>query len=99
LNWIIFLQVANDSGHFKFKIRPGTYKIRITAVGFRPYEGNIEPVRHRKALFKLDRINLFMQPVEVRATRAGDNAPFTKTNISKREIEKIKPGTGSSLHS
>jgi iron complex outermembrane receptor protein len=29
----------------------------------------------------------FMQPVEVTAIRAGDNAPFAKTNLTKKDIE------------
>src|ERR1700741_3868169 len=33
-----------------------------------------------------------MTPVEVRAVRAGDNAPFTKTNLSKKEITKNNLG-------
>ncbi|NOT52269.1 MAG: TonB-dependent receptor [Chitinophagaceae bacterium] len=33
-----------------------------------------------------------MTPVEVRAVRAGDNAPFTKTNLSKKEIAKTNLG-------
>lgn len=33
-----------------------------------------------------------LDPVEVRATRASNTAPFTKTNISKKEIEKINLG-------
>lgn len=35
---------------------------------------------------------LFLEPVEVRATRAGDKAPFTRTNITKSEIEKLNLG-------
>ncbi|HMT75728.1 MAG TPA: TonB-dependent receptor, partial [Chitinophagaceae bacterium] len=27
-----------------------------------------------------------LTPVEVRSVRAGENSPFTKTNISKREV-------------
>jgi iron complex outermembrane recepter protein len=38
-----------------------------------------------------DSFNL-LTPVEVRALRAGENAPFTKTNISKKEIQKINQG-------
>ena len=30
----------------------------------------------------------FLSPVEVRAVRATENSPFTKTNISKKEIAK-----------
>ena len=35
---------------------------------------------------------LVMEPVEVKAIRAGENSPFTKTNISKKEIEKLNLG-------
>ncbi len=31
-------------------------------------------------------------PVEIRAIRAGENSPFTKTNISKATLEKINTG-------
>ncbi len=33
-----------------------------------------------------------LSPVEVRAVRAGENSPFTKTNISKKEIAKTNLG-------
>lgn len=33
-----------------------------------------------------------LSPVEVRAVRAGENAPFTKTNISRRQISKNNLG-------
>ena len=33
-----------------------------------------------------------LTPVEVRAVRAADNAPFTKTNLSKKEISKANLG-------
>ncbi len=35
---------------------------------------------------------LLLEPVEVKAIRAGENSPFTKTNISKKEIEKFNLG-------
>jgi iron complex outermembrane receptor protein len=35
---------------------------------------------------------LFMQPVEIRALRAGDKAPFTKTDIGKHQIEQTNIG-------
>jgi iron complex outermembrane receptor protein len=33
-----------------------------------------------------------LSPVEVKAVRAGENAPFTKTNLSKRNIGKLNIG-------
>lgn len=35
---------------------------------------------------------LLLEPVEIRAIRAGENSPFTKINISKKEIEKVNLG-------
>jgi len=35
---------------------------------------------------------LLLEPVELKAIRAGENAPFTKTNLSKKEIEKVNLG-------
>ena len=35
---------------------------------------------------------LLLQPVEIKAVRAGEKAPFTKTNLSKKEIEKANLG-------
>lgn len=84
--------MATDSGYFEYKkVKPGTYKIRITAVGFRPQERTLN-FSEQESVFSLERINLFMQPVEVRAIRANERAPFTKTNISKNEIEKLNLG-------
>lgn len=33
-----------------------------------------------------------LTPVEVRAVRAGEHSPFTKTNITKRELSKLNQG-------
>src|SRR5687768_2075473 len=35
---------------------------------------------------------LLLQPIEVNAVRANDRSPFTKTNISKAEIESVNLG-------
>ncbi|MEP6594438.1 MAG: TonB-dependent receptor plug domain-containing protein [Ginsengibacter sp.] len=35
---------------------------------------------------------VLLQPIEIKAVRASDKAPFTKTNISKTEIEKVNLG-------
>lgn len=79
--------LTNDSGYFVIRNTKQTV-VRVSSLGFRSTEqtvtsgsGNIE--------IRLERINLMMQPVEVRAIRAGEKAPFTKTNITKRDIEKL----------
>ena len=40
----------------------------------------------------LRRAALYLEPVEVRAIRASENAPFTKTTISGRELKKMNLG-------
>lgn len=35
---------------------------------------------------------VLLEPIEIKAVRAGDKAPFTKSNMSKAEIEKINYG-------
>src|ERR1700761_4166067 len=48
----------------------------------------------RKDSLKLrnDSLKLFLQPVEVRALRAGEKAPFTKIEIDKKQIETTNVG-------
>jgi iron complex outermembrane recepter protein len=42
---------------------------------------------------EVDRDSFYLlTPIEVRAIRAGENSPFTKTNISKKEIGKMNLG-------
>ena len=35
---------------------------------------------------------LLLEPVEVKAIRAGENSPFAKTNLTKKQIEKLNLG-------
>src|SRR6478609_8852383 len=35
---------------------------------------------------------LLLEPVEIKAIRAGENSPFTKTNLTKKDIEKVNLG-------
>src|SRR5436189_2690167 len=35
---------------------------------------------------------LLLEPVELKATRAGENSPFTKVNLTKNQIEKVNLG-------
>src|SRR5829696_3614831 len=35
---------------------------------------------------------VLLQPIEIKAVRANDKAPFTKTNLTKKDIEKVNLG-------
>lgn len=84
--------VTGDSGRFEFKkIRPGRYTLRVTSIGYEAIETTVSPDGSSRVI-KLTRLNLFMQPVEIKAIRAGDKAPFAKNELSKKDIEKLNTG-------
>jgi iron complex outermembrane receptor protein len=81
-----------EKGEFAFgKIKAGSYTLRVSSIGYKTFEQlvstNKQPIQ-----VALQQWNLFMQPVEVKGIRASDRAPFTKTNISKKEMEKVNLG-------
>ena len=41
---------------------------------------------------------LLLEPVELKAIRAGENSPFTKTNLTKKQIEKAKSWAGPAIY-
>jgi iron complex outermembrane receptor protein len=83
--------LTNDNGVFEFtKVKPGNYTLHITSIGFQSAD---QAVAAGNSLdIKLNRLNLFLQPVEIKATRADEKAPFTKSNLSKKDIEKLNLG-------
>lgn len=84
--------ITDNAGNFLFKkIKAGNYTVRISSIGYQTQEKNISS-KDNLVEFKLERWNLFLQPVEIKAIRAGEKSPFTKTDISKKEIEKQNIG-------
>lgn len=83
--------VTNGQGLFSLYIPPRSYLVKISSIGYKKHESRTAFTTDTAA-FKLERYNLFLQPVEIRAIRAGEKAPFTKTNITKKEIEKNNQG-------
>lgn len=77
---------TTESGSFSFgKLKAGTYQVQVTAIGYKKWDSVVAP--GARFTVQLQPWKLFMQPVEVKALRAADKAPFTKTNISKATIE------------
>ncbi|RYY29552.1 MAG: TonB-dependent receptor [Chitinophagaceae bacterium] len=84
--------LTNDSGYFEFRqARQRDYQLTVSSIGYRTATKQVNSGNNGISI-TLQPINLMMQPVEVRALRAGDKAPFTKTNISKAEVEKLNIG-------
>lgn len=83
--------ITNESGQFAFqRVKQGRYSLRITSVGYKGLDTTVAP--GAALSIRLTRMNLFMQPVEVRAIRAGERAPFAKTDLTKKDIEKLNTG-------
>jgi iron complex outermembrane recepter protein len=86
---------TNESGHFDLSpLNPGSHTIRVSHVGYHMQEQTITmgTAGTVELTFKMSRSGLFLQPIEVRATRASDNAPFTKTNLFEKDIAKLNTG-------
>ncbi|RZK46839.1 MAG: TonB-dependent receptor, partial [Pedobacter sp.] len=81
--------LTNDSGIFYFRSPARRdLPLKVSSLGYRNYEQKLTGDESEISVV-LQRFELMMQPVEVRATRAGEKAPFTKTNLTKKEIEKL----------
>ncbi len=84
--------VSDDDGWFSLKLaNAGKTAISISSIGFQTLDTSID-ASAGIFFFTLNRSGKLMQPVEIRAVRAGEKAPFTKTTISKKDIEKINLG-------
>ncbi|MEO6314559.1 MAG: TonB-dependent receptor plug domain-containing protein [Chitinophagaceae bacterium] len=83
---------ASDKGELAFFTRQtGPVRAHVTSVGFKAVDTTIV---FPTPLIKLEmtRLALFLETVEIKATRAGEKAPFAKNNLSKNDIEKRNLG-------
>ena len=83
---------AGENGQLSFYTRQtGAVRCHISSVGFKNADTTIvlpsPPVK-----IVMARLTLFLEPVEIKALRAGDKAPFAKSNLSKTDIEKLNLG-------
>lgn len=67
----------------RVSIRPFDGSISVSSIG---YKMRRIPFQSLQDTVPLDRFNLFLQPVEVRATRASDKSPFARTNLTAKDI-------------
>src|ERR1700712_1051949 len=83
---------ANDKGELSFTTRQkGAVHLFISSVGFKAVDTSIVlPAEQVNVI--MQPLALFLEPVEIKALRAGEKAPFAKSNISKTDIEKLNLG-------
>ncbi len=84
---------ADYLGRFVFNnIRAGAHLLRISSVGYETLEIPVIASSDSLQIRLRRQSGLFLQPIEVRAIRAGEKAPFTKTNINEADIDKLNQG-------
>ncbi len=86
--------VTSNDGHFAFeKLNPGTYELLISSLGFKTYRQSIAISSGENMLIiALTPMVLFLEPLEVKAVRASDRAPFARTNLVKEQIARNNLG-------
>ena len=83
---------ASEDGRLAITInQKGQLRCRISSVGFKTIDTLII-LPAAAVQFRMERTVLFLDPVEIKALRAGDKAPFAKSNLSKSDIEKQNLG-------
>lgn len=88
-----YYSLSNENGSFNFNnLKPGNYEIETSAVGFKTRLQKVS-IPHPSSLnIQMERIDLMLQPIEIKGVRAAEKSPFTKTNLTKKEIEKLNTG-------
>ncbi len=82
------ITLTDENGFFQFgKQVKGSYRLLISSLGYNSYQSTLE-IKDKAVELSLSLLpkSFFLQPLEVRATRAASAAPFAKTNLSKEQI-------------
>ncbi|BAV08273.1 iron complex outermembrane recepter protein [Filimonas lacunae] len=86
--------ISNNSGDIVFTPgETGNYDLTLEAVGKKTVKQSVTLQQGASSLtLTLEELDYMLAPLEVRAIRASDKAPFTKTNIDKADIAKQNLG-------
>jgi iron complex outermembrane recepter protein len=92
---IISTQNTTDDGMYEFRgiKKKGLYQLLLEHVSMQKKTVDVEVNNTvTTADVNLQQYAYFLEPLEVKSLRASDKAPFAKTNLAKRDIEKINVG-------
>ena len=86
--------LSDQAGAFRLRApKPGDYTLTVSDIG---YQTQTLSVHLEEGLTEtrlaLARLRLFLQPIEVKALRAGDKAPFSATNLDKKDLAENNVG-------
>jgi iron complex outermembrane receptor protein len=88
---------TNTNGEFKLQLLAGTYKLKITSVGYGDLIKSVTLTKDVILELMLTPSSLALEEVVVSATRANEIDPITVTNISREKIEGVYIGQDPSV--
>jgi len=84
--------IADEQGWFHFpKLSAGDYRVIISSIGFKILDTTLS-TSQPEWIIHLQKQNRLMEPIEIRAVRAGEKTPFTQTTIYAREFARNNLG-------
>lgn len=92
---LISTQVTADDGSYQFKgiKKKGVYQLVAEHVSMQKSITNVDVSESVTTTnIRLKTSAYFLEPLEVKSLRASEKAPFTKTNLTKTDIEKYNVG-------
>ena len=85
--------VTSIDGHYSIEgLRPGSYRIRATFIGYETQTQKVELSNNTDLNFQLAVSSVMADEVIVVATKAGDKSPIALSNVTKEEIQKSNMG-------
>lgn len=82
--------ISDDQGKFSFKAKQSNVNAEITAIGYQTWVGLLNA--KKEDMIGLTPSANLMKPIEINAVRASDKAPFTKTTLDAKALQKLNLG-------
>ncbi|MGX5817521.1 TonB-dependent receptor [Chitinophaga lutea] len=85
---------TDAKGHYRLMLpRPGAYTLQVSFLGYTAYSAPFQAANGRNELdIQLEESGLFVKQIEIAGLRAGQLAPFTKSELRREEIARQNLG-------
>lgn len=85
--------ITNNKGIVTYNNKNAkTLSVKISLLGYNEDQKDFNISETANIVIELKKLTYDLVPLEVKSIRASDKSPFTKTNLSKKEIEKNNNG-------
>ncbi|MCW3463635.1 TonB-dependent receptor [Chitinophaga nivalis] len=85
--------LTDNKGHYSITLpKKGNHTLLARYIGFKPVSLPVQAGSSKQLDIVLEETGLFVKPVEISSLRAGKNAPFVNSTLTKEEIKKENLG-------